>query len=44
MTSTKHLATTGSMHHLAEHLGRPGATLVTAELYVTQVPHPGQGG
>lgn len=38
MTSTKHLAMTGSMHHLAERLGRPGTTLVTEELYVTQVP------
>ena len=44
MTSTKHLAITGSMHHLARHLGRPRTTLVTAELYVTQIPHPGQGG
>lgn len=44
MTSTKHLAMTGSMHFLARHLGNPGTTLVTAELYITQVPHPGQGG
>ena len=44
MTSTKHLAMTGSMHHLARHFGSPETTLVTAELYITQVPHPGQGG
>ena len=44
MTSTKHLAMTGSMHHLAQHLGRPATTLVTAELYITQVPRPGRGG
>ena len=44
MTSTKHLTMTGSAHYLAEHLGRPRTTLVTAELYITQVPHPGRGG
>ena len=44
MTSTKHLAMTGSMHHLLRHLGSPDTTLVSAELYITQVPHPGRGG
>ena len=44
MTSTKHLAMTGSMHHLLRHLGSPDTTLVAAELYITQVPHPGRGG
>ena len=44
MTSTKHLAMTGSMHFLARHLGRPRTTLVTAELYVTEVPHSGRDG
>ncbi len=44
MTSTKHLTMTGSAHYLAEHLGRPRTTLVSAELYITQVPHPGRGG
>ena len=44
MTSTKHLTMTGSAHYLAEHLGNPETTLVTAELYVTEVPHPGRGG
>ena len=44
MTSTKHLAMTGSMHHLLRHLGSPDTTLVFAELYITQVPHPGRGG
>ena len=44
MTSIKHLAMTGSMHHLARHLGSPDTTLVSAELYITEVPHPGRGG
>ena len=44
MTSTKHLAVTGSMYHLVQHLGSPDTTLVTAELYITHVPHPGQSG
>ena len=44
MTSFEHLAMTGSMHYLARHLGRPGTTLVVAELYITQIPHPRQGG
>ena len=44
MTSTRHLTMTGSAHYLARHLGRPRTTLVTAELYITQVPHPGRGG
>ena len=44
MTSIKHLAMTGSMHHLARHLGSPDTTLVSAELYIMEVPHPGQSG
>ena len=44
MTSIKHLAMTGSMHHLARHIGSPDTTLVSAELYITEVPHPGRGG
>ena len=44
MTSAKHLTMTGSAHYLAEHLGNPETTLVSAELYVTEVPHPGQDG
>ena len=44
MTSIKHLAMTGSMHHLARHLGSPDTTLVSAELYIMEVPHPGQDG
>ena len=44
MTSIKHLAMTGSMHHLARHLGSPDTTLVSAELYITEVPHPGRDG
>ena len=44
MTSIKHLFMTGSAHHLARHLGSPETTLVSAELYVMEVPHPGQDG
>ena len=44
MTSIKHLFMTGSAHHLARHLGRPQTTLVSAELYIQQVPHPGKDG
>ena len=44
MTSIKHLFMTGSAHHLVRHLGSPETTLVSAELYITEVPHPGQGG
>ena len=44
MTSIKHLAMTGSMHHLARHLGSPDTTLVSAELYITEVPYPSRGG
>ena len=44
MTSTKHLAMNGSMHHLVRHFGSPDTTLVSAELYITQVPHPGRDG
>ena len=44
MTSIKHLAMTESMHHLARHLGSPETTLVSAELYIMEVPHPGQDG
>ena len=44
MTSIKHLAMTGSMHHLVRHLGSPETTLVSAELYIMEVPHPGQDG
>ena len=44
MTSIKHLAMTGSMHHLVRHLGSPETTLVSAELYIMEVPHPGRDG
>lgn len=38
MTSVKHLTITGSAHYLAQHLGNPGTTLVSAELYIVQAP------
>lgn len=36
MTSIKHLTITGSAHYLTQHLGNPGTTLVSAELYIVQ--------
>ena len=44
MTSIKHLTMTGSAHHLSRHLGSPETTLVSAELYIQEVPHPGNDG
>ena len=38
MTSFKHLATTGSVHHLVHHLGNPDTTLVAGERYVVIRP------
>ena len=38
MTSFKHLAATGNVHHLALHLGNPETTIVSGELYM--VPRP----
>ena len=34
MTSAKHLAETGNMHHLKLHLGNPETTIVKSELYL----------
>ena len=34
MTSAKHLAETGNMHHLKIHLGNPATTIVKSELYL----------
>ena len=34
MTSAKHLAETGNMHHLKLHLGKPETTIVKAELFL----------
>ena len=34
MTSAKHLAETGNMHHLKLHLGNPETTIVKAELFL----------
>ena len=38
MTSFKHLAATGIVHHLAQYLGDPDTTLVTGERYVVVRP------
>lgn len=38
MTSFKHLAATGNVHHLARHLGNPDTTLVAGERYVAVRP------
>ena len=38
MTASKHLSTTGSAHHLAQHLGNPDTTVVSSDLYITPVP------
>ena len=38
MTSFKHLAATGNVHHLARHLGNPNTTLVAGERYVVVRP------
>ena len=34
MTSAKHLAETGNMHHLKLHLGKPETTIVKADLFL----------
>ena len=38
MTSFDHLARNGSVHHLAQHLGNPGTTIVAGERYITRAP------
>ena len=38
MTASKHLSTTGSAHHLAQHLGNPHTTIVSSDLYITTIP------
>ena len=38
MTSFDHLARNGSVHHLAQHLGNPGSTIVAGEGYITRTP------
>ena len=43
-TRARHLFMTGSAHHLARHLGSPETTLVSADLYITEVPHPFRDG
>ena len=40
MTSFDHLAATGSVHHLMQHLGNPETTLVAGEHYLSEIPHP----
>ena len=43
-TRARHLFMTGSAHHLVRHLGSPETTLVSADLYITQVPRSRQDG
>ena len=38
MTSFDHLALSGSVHHLVQHLGNPGTTIVAGERYLTREP------
>ena len=38
MTSFDHLTLSGSVHHLAQHLGTPGTTIVAGERYLTKAP------
>ncbi len=38
LTSFDHLASTGNVHHLAQHLGNPETTLVAGEHYLSPVP------
>ena len=43
-TRARHLFMTGSAHHLVRHLGSPDTTLVSADLYITEVPRSRQDG
>ena len=38
MTSVQHLGENGNLHHLAQHLGNPGTTIVSGERYIVPVP------
>ena len=38
MTSFTHLTLSGSVHHLAQHLGNPETTIVAGERYLTRAP------
>ena len=38
MTSFQHLGDNGNAHHLAQHLGNRGTTLVSGERYITRSP------
>ena len=38
MTSFNHLTLSGSVHHLAQHLGNPETTIVAGERYLTRAP------
>ena len=40
MTSFDHLAATGSVHHLMQHLGNPDTTLVAGEHYLSEIHRP----
>ena len=43
-TRARHLFMTGSTHHLVRHLGSPETTLVSADLYIAEVPRSRQDG
>ena len=38
MTSFDHLTSSGSVHHVVQHLGNPGTTILAGERYVTREP------
>ena len=38
MTSFDHLALSGNVHHLAQHLGNPETTIVAGERFLTRAP------
>ena len=44
MTSYDKLSITGNVHHLVQHFGNPDATLVAADRWIAQEPHPGVQG
>ena len=44
MTSYDKLSITGNVHHLVQHFGSPDTTLVAADRWIAQEPHPGVQG
>ena len=43
-TRARHLFMTGNAHHLVRQLGSPDTTLVSADLYITEIPRSRQDG